>query len=82
MTNTPEASPVSAHVNDDATDFQLASAILDVLLCVLVDAPPALRCFEESKGVEHVVKLMKRSVMPKDTRYVQDLRCRKCFLSL
>jgi Cell division control protein 14, SIN component len=46
----------------------LATAVLDTLLCVLVDAPVALRSFEEVNGVETVVKTLKRAGVEKDVR--------------
>lgn len=47
---------------------QLPAAILDTLLCILVDSPSALRAFERTGGVEVVVKLLKRAAIPRDTR--------------
>ncbi|KAG8942696.1 hypothetical protein FRC00_011662 [Tulasnella sp. 408] len=46
----------------------LASAVLDTLLCVLVDSPPALRVFEEASGVEGVVKTLKRTGVAREVR--------------
>ena len=46
----------------------LASSTIDTLLCVLVDAPTALRVFEEVDGVEAVVKILKRTGVAKDIR--------------
>ncbi|EMD40396.1 hypothetical protein CERSUDRAFT_91116 [Gelatoporia subvermispora B] len=46
----------------------LASAILDTLLCVLVDSSPALRVFEETKGVQTVVRILKRAGTPREVR--------------
>lgn len=48
----------------------LASAVLDTLLCILVDAPPALRAFEQCNGIEGVVKTLKRTGVARDVRYV------------
>ncbi|KAG8949241.1 hypothetical protein FRC04_008843 [Tulasnella sp. 424] len=48
----------------------LASAVLDTLLCVLVDSPPALRVFEEASGVEAVVKTLKRTGVAREVRLV------------
>ena len=48
----------------------LASVTLDTLLCVLVDMPEATRTFEESNGVELVVKTLKRASIPRDVRSV------------
>ncbi|KAG8890509.1 hypothetical protein FRB98_007856 [Tulasnella sp. 332] len=46
----------------------LASAILDTLLCILVDSPAALRVFEEASGVEAVVKTLKRVGIAREVR--------------
>ena len=48
----------------------LSSIVLDTLLCVLVDSPPALRAFEESNGVQAVVKILKRAGTPREVRSV------------
>ncbi|KAH9939362.1 cell division control protein 14, SIN component-domain-containing protein [Epithele typhae] len=49
-------------------EVPLASVVLDTLLCVLVDAVPALRTFEELNGVQVVVKILKRSGTPREVR--------------
>ena len=54
----------------DSLHPPLASAVLDTLLCILVDSPQSIRAFEEANGVELVVKLLKRAANPKDVRYV------------
>lgn len=46
----------------------LSSAILDTLLCVLVDSSAALRTFEAVNGVQAVVKLLKRAGTPREVR--------------
>ncbi|KAJ6587779.1 cell division control protein 14, SIN component-domain-containing protein [Mycena sp. CBHHK59/15] len=46
----------------------LASVILDALLCILVDASPALRVFEACAGVHAVVKILKRAGTPREVR--------------
>ncbi|KZT05593.1 uncharacterized protein LAESUDRAFT_750520 [Laetiporus sulphureus 93-53] len=46
----------------------LASAILDTLICVLVDSSPALRVFEEANGVQVVVKILRRAETPREVR--------------
>ncbi|KAJ7668143.1 cell division control protein 14, SIN component-domain-containing protein [Mycena rosella] len=46
----------------------LASALLDTLLCILVDAPPALRVFEACHGVHAVVRILKRAGTPREVR--------------
>lgn len=65
-TNSPSSSISS--LEDQQWHPSLASAILDALLCILVDSPSAIRMFEELKGVEYIVKILKRAVIPKDTR--------------
>ncbi|KAK7033584.1 hypothetical protein VNI00_012816 [Paramarasmius palmivorus] len=51
----------SRHLPDTSPNPHLSSTILDTLLCILVDSPPAIRAFEQVKGVEAVVRLLKRS---------------------
>ncbi|KIJ69893.1 hypothetical protein HYDPIDRAFT_23052 [Hydnomerulius pinastri MD-312] len=46
----------------------LSSAVLDTLLCVLVDSSPALRAFEEANGVQAIVKILKRAGTPREVR--------------
>lgn len=46
----------------------LASAVLDTLLCILVDSSPALRAFEDTNGVQYVVKILKRAGTPREVR--------------
>ncbi|CAG7848626.1 SubName: Full=Uncharacterized protein {ECO:0000313/EMBL:CCA70465.1} [Serendipita indica DSM 11827] len=46
----------------------LASAVLDTLLCVLVDAPAVLRLFEELNGLEVLVRTLKRPGVTQETR--------------
>ncbi|KAJ7620068.1 cell division control protein 14, SIN component-domain-containing protein [Roridomyces roridus] len=46
----------------------LASSVLDTLLCILVDASPALRAFEACQGVHAVVKILKRAATPREVR--------------
>ncbi|KIK39476.1 hypothetical protein CY34DRAFT_808264 [Suillus luteus UH-Slu-Lm8-n1] len=48
--------------------LHLTSAVLDTLLCVLVDSSPALRAFEEVNGVQAVVKILKRAGTPREVR--------------
>lgn len=47
----------------------LAGAVLDTLLCIMVDSSPALRAFEEASGVRAVVRILKRAGTPRETRY-------------
>ncbi|KAL1700834.1 cell division control protein 14, SIN component-domain-containing protein, partial [Schizophyllum commune] len=46
----------------------LSSVVLDTLLCILVDAPAALRTFEECSGVQSVVRILKRAGTPREVR--------------
>ena len=46
----------------------LSSAVLDTLLCVLVDSPSALRAFERASGVQAIVKILKRAGTPREVR--------------
>ncbi|KAI0034092.1 cell division protein Cdc14 [Vararia minispora EC-137] len=60
-----QASPASSNPSTPSsktksTPTGLASAVLDTLLCVLVDSSSALRVFERASGVQTVVKLLKR----------------------
>ncbi|KAG1752423.1 cell division control protein 14, SIN component-domain-containing protein [Suillus paluster] len=48
--------------------LHLTSAVLDTLLCVLVDSSPALRAFEEVNGIQAVVKILKRAGTPREVR--------------
>lgn len=50
------------------SELQLASAVLDTLLCILVDSSIALRAFEEAKGVQVAVKILKRAGTPREVR--------------
>ncbi|KAH8113321.1 cell division control protein 14, SIN component-domain-containing protein [Phellopilus nigrolimitatus] len=65
MTNSPSNANMSM---EQQCNPSLASAILDTLLCVLVDSPPAIRAFEDAKGVELIVKTLKRAAIPRDVR--------------
>ena len=62
------SSPNTTASSDIGTDFLLASSVLDVLLCVLVDSTAGLRTFEDVKGVEQIAKLMRRLTIPRDVR--------------
>ena len=48
----------------------LSSAVLDTLLCILVDSSAALRAFEEVAGVQVAVKILKRAGTPREVRSV------------
>jgi hypothetical protein len=47
----------------------LACALLDTLLCILVDSSQLLRAFESVNGVEAIVKLLKRSGTARSVRF-------------
>lgn len=49
----------------------IALSVLDTLLCLLVDAPMAIRSFELAEGLEGVVKVLKRAESSRDIRYVR-----------
>ncbi|KAI0677741.1 cell division control protein 14, SIN component-domain-containing protein [Trametes maxima] len=49
-------------------DIPLASVVIDTLLCILVDAVPALRVFEALNGVQVIVKILKRAGTPREVR--------------
>lgn len=69
ITPQPVGSSV-AGLSSDKTwpNAHLSSAILDTLLCVLVDSSAALRTFEDVNGVRAVVKLLKRAGTPREVR--------------
>ncbi|KAJ7461939.1 cell division control protein 14, SIN component-domain-containing protein [Mycena latifolia] len=46
----------------------IASSALDTLLCILVDAPRALRAFEAASGPHAVVRVLKRAATPREVR--------------
>ncbi|KAG6900430.1 hypothetical protein C0993_010818 [Termitomyces sp. T159_Od127] len=46
----------------------LSSVVIDTLLCILVDAPLALRAFEDATGTQAVVKILKRAGTPREVR--------------
>ena len=56
------------HSEEAATSSALPNAVLDTLLCVLVDSSQSLRVFEDCNGVQTVVKLLKRAQTPRDVR--------------
>ncbi|KAI6024449.1 hypothetical protein EDC04DRAFT_2606371 [Pisolithus marmoratus] len=61
--------PVTSLSPDKSSSVaHLSSAVLDSLLCILVDSPPALRMFEEVNGVQAVVKILKRAGTPREVR--------------
>lgn len=46
----------------------LATSVMDTLLCILVDTPKATRCFEEVGGLDVVVRTLKRPGVHRDVR--------------
>lgn len=71
ITPSSVGSPVAGLSSDKTrtwTMAHLSSAILDTLLCVLVDSSAALRAFEDVNGVQAVVKLLKRAGTPREVR--------------
>ncbi|KAF9231353.1 cell division control protein 14, SIN component-domain-containing protein [Melanogaster broomeanus] len=63
------ASSITGSSSDKSSSVaHLSSAILDTLLCVLVDSSPAIRAFEEANGVQAVVKILKRAGTPREVR--------------
>lgn len=73
--HTPTIDASSRENNSQAPEkpapfMHLTSAVLDTLLCVLVDSSPALRAFEEVNGVQAVVKILKRAGTPREVRWV------------
>ncbi|KAI9467051.1 CDC14-domain-containing protein [Lactarius psammicola] len=59
---------VHPHSKQVAPPSALPNAVLDTLLCILVDSSPSLRVFEECNGVQTIVKLLKRAHTPRDVR--------------
>jgi hypothetical protein len=66
--------PPAADQQDDNRDdtvptkTPLTSAVMDTLLCVLVDSSPALRAFEDANGCQAIVRLLKRAGTPREIR--------------
>lgn len=46
----------------------LSSAVVDTLLCILVDSSPGIRAFEDANGCQVVVKILKRAGTPREVR--------------
>ncbi|KAI0340792.1 CDC14-domain-containing protein [Trametopsis cervina] len=68
----PSPTAVSNNTKDKASSsIPLANVVLDTLLCILVDAPSALRVFEDVNGVQTLVKMFKRAATPREVR----MRC-------
>lgn len=68
--STPSHTPSrsSSYSSSSTSSVPLASVVLDTLLCVLVDAPIALRVFEDVDGIRVIVKLLKRANTPKEVK--------------
>lgn len=60
--------PNDVNKTGESNEPPLASAVLDTLLCIMVDSPPALRIFEVSGGIEMVVKLLRRAGIVREVR--------------
>lgn len=60
--------PGSAGSPKSVSSPSLTSTILDTILCILVDSTPALRAFEQSNGVQAIVKILKRAGSPREVR--------------
>ena len=56
------------HSEEAVPPSVLPNAVLDSLLCILVDSSRSLRVFEDCSGVQTVVKLLKRAHTPRDVR--------------
>ena len=59
---------VPTHSEEAVPPSVLPNAVLDTLLCILVDSSQSLRVFEGCSGVQTVVKLLKRAHTPRDVR--------------
>ncbi|KAI0700607.1 cell division control protein 14, SIN component-domain-containing protein [Cytidiella melzeri] len=67
----PTSSDTKSSKDNTATSIPLANIVLDTLLCILVDAPSALRVFEDVNGVHTLIKMFKRAATPREVR----MRC-------
>ncbi|KAI0278869.1 cell division control protein 14, SIN component-domain-containing protein [Russula aff. rugulosa BPL654] len=59
---------VHTHNEEAVPPSVLPNAVLDTLLCILVDSSRSLRVFEDCSGVQTIVKLLKRAHTPRDVR--------------
>ncbi|KAN0126800.1 CDC14 domain containing protein [Russula decolorans] len=59
---------VRKHSEEPVPPSVLPNAVLDTLLCIMVDSSQSLRVFEDCSGVQTVVKLLKRAHTPRDVR--------------
>jgi len=64
---------VHPHDKQVASPSVLPNAVLDTLLCILVDSSRSLRVFEGCNGVQTIVKLLKRAHTPRDVRYITSI---------
>lgn len=71
LMNSSSRSSSSSQSKSSPPSLSLSSAVLDTLLCILVDSSPALRVFEDVNGVQYIVKILKRAGTPREVRYVQ-----------
>ncbi|KAL1679991.1 cell division control protein 14, SIN component-domain-containing protein, partial [Schizophyllum commune] len=62
------STPSEGRLSSNPNAPYLSSVVLDTLLCILVDAPAALRTFEECSGVQSVVRILKRAGTPREVR--------------
>jgi hypothetical protein len=60
--------PIASKNASSSPSPTLSSTIIDTLLCVLVDSPEGLRCFEEVGGLDAVVRTLKRAGVLKETK--------------
>lgn len=73
LTSSKKDDPSASTPNKQPAELPLTSSVLDTLLCILVDSPPALRAFESAHGVQSVVKILKRANTLRVVRYVTPL---------
>ncbi|KAL0950107.1 hypothetical protein HGRIS_010108 [Hohenbuehelia grisea] len=64
----PPPAAASEPAPTKSASLPLTSIVIDTLLCVLVDASPALRVFEEISGLQAIVKILKRAGTPREVR--------------
>lgn len=81
-THVPNRSELPSKIKVHVSELPLSTVVLDTLICVLVDSSVALREFEERKGIQAVVKLLKRAGTPREVRYVEVFDCTQNTLSL
>lgn len=69
-TNLSVPSNFSGSQDSTPPPVPLANVVLDTLLCILVDSPPAMRVFEDANGVQILIKMFKRSGTSREVRSV------------